>query len=100
MALRIEPSVLTPEILLRAYSIGLFPMAESAGDPHLFWVDPPLRGIFPLDRLPVSRSLAKTIRGDRFEVRIDHDFAAVIEGCAAPVEGRPDTWINAPIRAL
>ena len=100
MAMRIEPSALTPEILLRAYAIGLFPMAESAGDPHLFWVDPPLRGIFPLDAINISRSLAKAVRSDRFEVRIDHDFAATIGGCAAPVEGRPNTWINAPIRAL
>jgi leucyl/phenylalanyl-tRNA--protein transferase len=91
---------ITPDILLRAYSIGLFPMAESAEDPSLFWVDPEIRGVFPLDKLVVSRSLAKTIRSDRFEVRIDHDFDAVIEACAFPREGRERTWINTRIRRL
>ena len=62
---------ITPDVLLRAYSIGLFPMAESAHDPNLFWVDPEERGIFPLDGLVVTRSLAKTVRSDRFEVRVD-----------------------------
>ena len=100
MTNRIDPSALTPEILLRAYSIGLFPMAESADDPHLFWVDPPIRGVFPLDGLVVSRSLAKVVRGDRFEVRVDHDFDAVIDACAQPMPDRPDTWINATIRDL
>ena len=100
MTNRIDPSALTPEILLRAYSIGLFPMAESADDPHLFWVDPPMRGIFPLDGLLVSKSLAKTVRGDRFEVRTDHDFDAVIDACAQAMPDRPDTWINATIRDL
>lgn len=91
---------ITPDILLRAYSIGLFPMAESAEDPNLFWVDPELRGIFPLDKLVVSKSLAKTIRADRFEVRVDHDFDAVIDACAEPKEGREKTWINVRIRRL
>jgi leucyl/phenylalanyl-tRNA--protein transferase len=91
---------ITPDILLRAYSIGLFPMAESAEDPNLFWVDPELRGIFPLDRIIVSKSLAKTIRSDRFEVRVDHDFDAVIDACAEPKEGRDKTWINTRIRRL
>ena len=74
MSNRIDHSHLTPQIMLRAYSIGLFPMAEKATDAHLFWVDPEMRGIFPLDGLIVSKSLAKTIRSDRFEIRIDHDF--------------------------
>ena len=100
MANRIDPAALTPEILLRAYSIGLFPMAESADDPHLFWVDPPLRGVFPLDGLIVSKSLAGTVRSDRFDIRIDHDFDAVIDACAQPMPDRPDTWINATIRDL
>jgi leucyl/phenylalanyl-tRNA--protein transferase len=91
---------ITPDILLRAYSIGLFPMAESAEDPNLFWVDPELRGIFPLDKLTISKSLAKTIRADRFEVRVDHDFDAVIDACAEPKEGREKTWINTRIRRL
>jgi leucyl/phenylalanyl-tRNA--protein transferase len=91
---------ITPDILLRAYSIGLFPMAESAEDPNLFWVDPELRGIFPLDKINVTKSLAKTIRSDRFEVRVDHDFEAVIDACAEPKEGREKTWINSRIRRL
>lgn len=91
---------ITPDILLRAYSIGLFPMAESAEDQNLFWVDPEARGIFPLDRMNVSKKLARTIRSDRFEIRVDHDFAAVIEGCAAAAAGREKTWINQRIRTL
>ena len=77
------PPAITPEILLRAYAIGLFPMAESAEDPSLFWLDPEQRGIFPLDRMAVSRSLAKTLRQDRYVVTVDRDFDGVIEGCAA-----------------
>ncbi len=91
---------ITPDILLRAYSIGLFPMAESAEDHNLFWVDPEARGIFPLDRLVISKKLTRTVRSDRFEIRIDHDFAAVIEGCAAAGVGRERTWINDRIRTL
>ncbi len=91
---------ITSDILLRAYSIGLFPMAESADDPNLFWVDPEVRGIFPLDGLIISKSLAKTIRSDAFEIRVDHDFDAVIDGCAAAYEDREKTWINGRIRRL
>lgn len=94
-----QPPV-TPQLLLRAYSIGMFPMAESADDPNLFWVDPEERGVFPLDGLIVSRSLAKVVRAERFAVHIDRDFEAVIEGCAARARGRRETWINQPIRAL
>ena len=91
---------ITPDVLLRAYSIGLFPMAESADDPNLFWVDPEARGIFPLDGIHVSKSLAKMIRSDHFEIRVDYDFDGVIEGCAGVYEGRDKTWINSRIRAL
>jgi len=91
---------ITPDVLLRAYSIGLFPMAESADDPNLFWVDPEERGIFPLDGLLVTRSLAKTVRSDKFEIRIDTDFDGVIDGCAEAGPGREGTWINTRIRAL
>ena len=94
------PPAVTPQILLRAYSVGLFPMAEGADDPSLFWLDPELRGIFPLDRMIVSRSLAKTLRQDRFSVVVDRDFDAVIEGCAASAPDRPETWINGGIRHL
>ena len=89
---------LTPQLLLRAYAAGLFPMADNADDPDLFWVDPEERGVFPLDGIVVSRSLAKTVRSDRFTVHVDRDFDAVIEGCAAA--DRPDTWINSTIRSL
>ena len=91
---------ITPKLLLRAYSIGMFPMAESADDPTLFWVDPDERGVFPLDGLIVSRSLAKVVRSDRFEIRVDTDFDAVIDACAGGGEGRPSTWINARSRRL
>ncbi|WP_036280888.1 leucyl/phenylalanyl-tRNA--protein transferase [Methylocystis sp. ATCC 49242] len=93
-------SAITPHLLLRAYSIGLFPMAESAEDDQLFWVDPEKRAIFPLDTFIVSRSLAKTVRSDRFEVTVDRDFDAVIDACAAPAPDREKTWINAEIRRL
>ena len=100
MSSRTDPFELTPDILLRAYSIGLFPMAESADDDKLFWVDPKLRGVFPLDGLTISRSLAQLVRGDRYEVSADADFDAVIDACAQNAAGRPKTWINAEIRKL
>ncbi len=95
-----KPVVVTPKLLLRAYAAGLFPMAESADDPDLFWVEPEERGVFPLDRLVVSRSLAKAVRSDRLSVAVDRDFEAVLGACAAPAPDRPDTWINGTIRTL
>ncbi|RDL52118.1 Leucyl/phenylalanyl-tRNA--protein transferase [Ensifer sp. M14] len=94
-----QPDV-TPDMLLRAYSIGLFPMADSADDPELFWVEPEIRGVIPLDDFHVSRSLAKTIRKSQFDIRFNTAFEAVMEGCAAPAPDRPTTWINNKIRAL
>jgi len=94
-----QPDI-TPDLLLRAYSIGLFPMADSADDPELFWVEPELRGIIPLDDFHVSKSLAKTIRRAPFDIRFDTAFEDVMKGCAAPAPDRPTTWINARIRAL
>ncbi|MDK4703837.1 MULTISPECIES: leucyl/phenylalanyl-tRNA--protein transferase [unclassified Rhizobium] len=91
---------ITPEILLRAYSIGLFPMAESADDPEIFWVEPELRGIIPLDTFHVSKSLAKKIRQHPFDIRFDTDFEAVIAACAEETSDRPSTWINDTIRTL
>lgn len=91
---------ITPDILLRAYSIGLFPMAESAEDQNLFWIDPEARGVFPLDRMIVSKKLARIIRSDRFEIRVDCDFDAVIEACARVGTGREKTWINQRIKRL
>ncbi|MDR9820996.1 leucyl/phenylalanyl-tRNA--protein transferase [Rhizobium hidalgonense] len=91
---------ITPEILLRAYSIGLFPMAESADDPEIFWVEPELRGVLPFDHFHVSKSLAKTVRRNPFEIRFDHAFDQVIAACAEETSGRPSTWINRTIRSL
>ncbi|TVS05656.1 MAG: leucyl/phenylalanyl-tRNA--protein transferase [Rhodobacteraceae bacterium] len=87
---------LTPEMLLQAYRMGVFPMAESREDPRLYWFDPVARGILPLDGLHLSRSLRRRIRQEPFRVALDTDFAGVIAGCAA----RESTWINAEIRAL
>src|SRR3954468_19936109 len=91
---------ITPEILLKAYAAGIFPMAEDADDPSLFWVEPRERGIIPLDAFHVPKRLARTIRSDEFEVRVDQDFDAVIAGCAAPADDREKTWINRRIRDL
>jgi leucyl/phenylalanyl-tRNA--protein transferase len=91
---------ITPEILLKAYAAGIFPMAESADDPTLFWVEPKERGVIPLEGFRVAKRLARTVRSDVYTVRVDQDFDAVIEACAAPAEGRDRTWINARIRDL
>ena len=96
---RRDPTI-TADILLRAYSIGLFPMADSADDPEIFWVEPDLRGIIPLDTFHVSKSLRKAIRKAPFDIRFDTAFAAVMDGCAEAVDNRPSTWINSTIRAL
>jgi leucyl/phenylalanyl-tRNA--protein transferase len=91
---------LTPEIVLRAYAEGLFPMAERRDDPTLFWVSPELRGIIPLDGFHVSKRLARTVRSDRFAVTFDHAFADVMHACAAPAPGRNESWINEEIVRL
>ena len=91
---------ITPEILLKAYAAGIFPMAEDAQDPTLFWVEPRERGIIPLEGFYVPRRLARTVRSDVFEVRIDEDFDGVIAGCAAPGFDRQKTWISDRIRQL
>nr|WP_246206484.1 leucyl/phenylalanyl-tRNA--protein transferase [Propylenella binzhouense] len=85
---------------MRAYACGIFPMADSAEDPDLYWVEPAERGILPLEAFHVPKRLARTVRADRFTVRIDTDFDAVIAACAAPHPGRRTTWINRPIRRL
>jgi leucyl/phenylalanyl-tRNA--protein transferase len=91
---------ITPAILLKAYACGIFPMAETAEDPTMFWVDPTERGILPLDAFHIPRSLRKTIRRGVFEIRVDTAFPAVLDACAEPAPDRPQTWINAEIRAL
>ena len=93
-------SEITPEVLLRAYACGIFPMAESADDPSLFWVEPEMRGVIPLDGFRIASRLARTVRSDGFTVTSNTAFKAVMSGCAAPQEGREDTWINRRIRDL
>lgn len=87
-----------PDLLLRAYASGVFPMAEDADDPEVFWIRPETRGLIPLDSFHVPKSLRKTIRRGIFEIRVDSDFDGVIDGCARSAPGRERTWINAPIR--
>jgi leucyl/phenylalanyl-tRNA--protein transferase len=91
---------ITPDVLLKAYACGIFPMADSADDPGLYWMELGERGIIPLDRFHVPVRLARTVRSDRYTVTINRDFDAVIEGCAQKRPGRPRTWINARIRVL
>jgi leucyl/phenylalanyl-tRNA---protein transferase len=91
---------ITPDILLQAYRCGIFPMAESATAKQLHWYEPQKRGILPLEGFHISRSLVKTVKTNRFEVSADQDFESIIEACAAPAQGRENTWINASIRRL
>ncbi|HVY20869.1 MAG TPA: leucyl/phenylalanyl-tRNA--protein transferase [Bauldia sp.] len=91
---------ITPQVLLKAYAVGIFPMAESADDPGLFWIEPEERGIIPLDGFHLPQRLRRTVASDKFEVRVDHDFGAIVDACAEATEGRPKTWINARIRKL
>ncbi len=90
---------LTPELVLRAYSIGLFPMSESADDPALFWVEPKLRGIIPLQTFHVPKRLSRTLRNLPFEIRYDSNFDAVIDACGSKTR-KSETWINQRIKTL
>jgi leucyl/phenylalanyl-tRNA--protein transferase len=96
MSRRQPPFEITAELLLRAYAIGLFPMAEDRDSAVLQWIEPERRGVFPLDALIISKSLAKTVRADRYQVTADRAFAEVMRACAA----REKTWINAEILKL
>jgi leucyl/phenylalanyl-tRNA--protein transferase len=91
---------ITPQVLLKAYSCGIFPMAESADDPALYWIEPQHRGILPLDQVHVPKRLARTLRTAPVRVAIDTDFDGVIDGCAGSRPGRRTTWINDRIRSL
>jgi leucyl/phenylalanyl-tRNA--protein transferase len=93
-------TAITPQILLRAYAAGVFPMAESADDPALYWIEPDERGVLPLDDFHVSRSLRKSVRQKKYEIRIDTAFGEVIRACAEKRPGRKDTWINSRIISL
>jgi leucyl/phenylalanyl-tRNA--protein transferase len=101
MASRDDPMFeITPQVLLKAYSCGIFPMAESADDPALYWIEPQQRGVLPLEDFHVPRRLLRTVRTTPWKVKIDNDYDRVIDGCAAPRAGRMSTWINARIRSL
>jgi len=91
---------ITPEVLLKAYACGIFPMAESAEDSALYWIEPEQRGVIPMERFHVPARLARTVRSDRFTVTVNRDFDGVIDGCAEAQPGRPRTWINNRIRTL
>jgi leucyl/phenylalanyl-tRNA--protein transferase len=91
---------ITPEVLLKAYACGIFPMAESADDPALYWIEPEMRGIIPLEGFHLPARLARTVRTTPFTVWINRDFDAVIDGCAEPKQDRARTWINARIRKI
>jgi leucyl/phenylalanyl-tRNA--protein transferase len=91
---------ITPDVLLKAYACGIFPMAESADDPALYWIEPELRGVIPLDTFHVPSRLARTVRSTPFTVRVDRAFDTVIDGCAEPKLGRARTWINTRIRKI
>lgn len=95
-----RPAAVTPDLVIRAYRAGLFPMAESRGSGRLYWLDPALRGVLPLEGFHLPRRLARTALSDRFVVSADRDFAGVIAGCAEPAPGRLDTWINPEIERL
>src|SRR4051812_7896761 len=93
-------SDITPEVLLRAYACGIFPMAESVDDPTLFWVEPEMRGLIPLEVFDVSSRLARRVPSYGFRVPVNPAFKGVTDGCAAPHPGPHDTWINRRIRDL
>lgn len=94
------PFEITPDVLLKAYACGIFPMAETADDPALYWIEPEQRGIIPLSGFHVPARLARTVRSTALTVQVDRDFDAVIDGCAAPAPDRDRTWINGRIRKL
>ncbi len=91
---------LTADLLLRAYSIGIFPMAESRDDLELHWIDPEQRGVLPLDDLHIPRRLRRSVRNGDFDVRCDTAFEEVILACAERTSDRPETWINPVIELL
>ena len=91
---------ITPELLLQAYRIGVFPMGERRDDPKLYWLDPRQRAILPLDRFHLPRRLARTVRSGQFAVSADTDFTGTLRACAEPRPGHPESWINEPIVEL
>ncbi|MBL4788955.1 MAG: leucyl/phenylalanyl-tRNA--protein transferase [Kordiimonadaceae bacterium] len=92
--------VITPNLLIEAYSSGLFPMAEGREDKELFWVDPEERGVIPLDDFHIPKSLAKHIRQNHFKITLDTVFQDVVKSCSRPARGRETTWISERIETL
>jgi len=90
----------TPELLMRAYRAGLFPMAETRRGARLYWLDPELRGVLPLDGFHMPKRLLRTVLSGPYQVTSNQSFAAVVAGCATAAPGREDTWINADIERL
>jgi leucyl/phenylalanyl-tRNA--protein transferase len=95
---REDPQIIPPELLLRAYRAGIFPMADSRVDPEIYWVEPRMRAILPLDGFHLSRSLARTLRRGRFRVTCNQAFDSVIDHCAAPRPEAVESWISGRIR--
>lgn len=95
-----RPAAFTVDDLIACYRRGVFPMADAREDQRIFLIDPDRRGVIPLQGFHVPHRLARTVRADAFQVRIDTAFEAVIEACAEARPGRLETWINAPIEAL
>lgn len=93
-------TVTTPDLLMRAYRAGLFPMAETRRGARIYWLDPELRGVLPLDGFHMPKRLLRTVLSGRYQVTSNQSFAAVVAGCAAAAPGREDTWINADIERL
>ncbi|WP_316862760.1 leucyl/phenylalanyl-tRNA--protein transferase [uncultured Cohaesibacter sp.] len=91
---------ITPQILLRAYACGIFPMAEDADDQTMLWIEPDMRGIIPLDEFHISKRMKRTVRTSPYDIRVDSDFGAVMDACAEAAPDRPSTWINAQIHQL
>ncbi|MBX3564195.1 MAG: leucyl/phenylalanyl-tRNA--protein transferase [Sphingomonas sp.] len=91
---------LDPDLVLRAYAMGVFPMADHRLAASVYWVEPKLRGVLPLDHFHLSRSLRKTILSNRFRVTVDTEFQRIMQLCAESARDRPDTWINGPIERV
>jgi leucyl/phenylalanyl-tRNA--protein transferase len=89
-----------PDLVLRAYAMGVFPMADHRAAPSVYWVEPKLRGVLPLEHFHLSRSLKKTILAERFRVTADAAFGRIVQLCAQSADDRPDTWINGPIERV
>ena len=94
------PATFSADELIACYRRGVFPIADARGDERVYLIDPEKRGVIPLNGFHIARRLARTVRADPYEIRIDTAFAAVVEACAAPRPGRAETWINATIQAL